>query len=148
MSRVELIGILKAWDRWTEENGFDIEWKKRSRVSPVHDRDNDAAREHDGGERTVLWGESGYQGFAGWAGVDKELENTEAENDGEAHVRGDLDSPGDTEDARRGKHARVSTLPEEVGKQLEKDFVVPEDDKEEEPDYGFLLKYEGSRVGE
>ena len=137
VSRVELMGILKAWDRWTEENGFDLEWKKRNGVSPVHDRDDNVAREHDGGERIVLRGESGYQGFAGWAGLDEELEDTDAENGGEAHGTVDLDSPEDTEEARRGKRARVSTSPEEVGKQLEKEFVVPEDDEKVEPGHGF-----------
>jgi hypothetical protein len=83
VSRVELMGILKAWDRWTEENGFDLEWKKRNGVLAVHDGDNNVEREHDGGERIVLRGESGYQGFVGWAGLDEELEDTEAENDSE-----------------------------------------------------------------
>ena len=131
--RVELMGILKAWDRWTEENGFDLEWKKRNRVSPVHDKVDNVAREHAGGERIVLRGESGYQGFAGWAELDEGLEDTDAENGGEAHGTVDIDSPGDTEDARRGKRARVSMSPEEV----EKEYVVPEDDEEVAPGFGF-----------
>ena len=126
------MGILKAWDMWTEENGFDLEWKKRNRVSPVHDKVDNVAREHAGGERIVLRGESGYQGFAGWAELDEGLEDTDAENGGEAHGTVDIDSPGDTEDARRGKRARVSMSPEEV----EKEYVVPEDDKEVAPGFG------------
>jgi hypothetical protein len=138
VSRVELMGILKAWDRWTEENGFDLEWKKRNGVLAVHDGDNNVEREHDGGERIVLRGESGYQGFVGWAGLDEELEDTEAENDSEGPGGGDLGSPGETQVVRRAKRARVVSMsPEELGKELERDFVVAADDEEEEPEFGF-----------
>ena len=91
MSKVELVGILKAWDRWTEENGFDLEWKKRNGVLAVQDEDNNVEREHDGGERIILQGEIGYQGFDGWDGLDAELEDTStAENDSEAPGGGSL----------------------------------------------------------
>ena len=133
VSRVKLMKILKTWDRWTEKNEFDLKWKKKNGVLPVHDRDNTVERENDGGERIVLRGESGYQGFAGWAELDEGLEDTDAENGGEAHGTVDIDSPGDTEDARRGKRARVSMSPEEV----EKEYVVPEDDEEVAPGFGF-----------
>ena len=102
-------------------------------MSPVHDRDDNVAREHDGGERIVLQGESGYQGFAGWAGLDEELEDTNAENGGEAHGTVGLDSPGDIKDTRRDKRERVSMSPEEE----EKEYVVPEDDEEVAPGFRF-----------
>ena len=137
VSRVKLMKILKTWDRWTEKNEFDLKWKKKNGVLPVHDRDNTVERENDGGERIVLRGESGCKDFDGWVGLDKDLEDTEAENDGETHAGGDLDSPGETEEARRAKRARVSTLPQELRKELEREFVVPDEEGEEETTFGF-----------
>ena len=31
-SKEERRGIMIAWDKWTEENGIDIEWKRKRKV--------------------------------------------------------------------------------------------------------------------
>ena len=31
-SREERLGIMVAWDKWTAENGIDIEWKRKRKV--------------------------------------------------------------------------------------------------------------------
>ena len=34
-SREERRGIMLAWDEWTDENGIDIEWKKKQKVRRI-----------------------------------------------------------------------------------------------------------------